>query len=252
MGFLSCVTGVIIGAVIVHVWIFNLHPHVLFGVWFSSWSAGVGTWSMWVLSWRWLGWLWMWPIAISGLITWRVSMCGWSVMWSMWCVTVRSMAVASIGRVQSLWDASGVVASIPVLWSNVAFVGIMMTQFVMSSKMRLWSGSASPVSVFTVLSWTWSGMATSGTFVVSHWGSWRRYHMWTIHDNVTIFVALIAPNMRASSCYMSLFLVLESVIFFMRHHIDCEGGMIIAVNCCAALSFSTSEMASVSVWGPFS
>ena len=44
--------------------------------------------------------------------------------------------------------------------------------------------------------------------------------MWTIHDNMTIFVILIASNMRAISCYMTLFLTLETVFFFMGHHLD--------------------------------
>ena len=44
--------------------------------------------------------------------------------------------------------------------------------------------------------------------------------MWTIHDNVTIFVTLKASNIRAISCYMSLFLALETTIFFMGHHVD--------------------------------
>ena len=91
----------------------------------------------------------------------------------------------------------------------------------MSLKARLWSGSAMPVSVFMAVSWTWSGMATSETFVVSCGGSWRRYLMWTTHDNVIIFITLVAPNMRAISCYMSLFLALEIAIFFVQHHIDC-------------------------------
>ena len=45
--------------------------------------------------------------------------------------------------------------------------------------------------------------------------------MWTIHDNVTILVTLEASNGRAISCYMSLFLPLETVILFIGHHVDC-------------------------------
>ena len=44
--------------------------------------------------------------------------------------------------------------------------------------------------------------------------------MGTVHDNVIIFITLIASNMRAISCYMSLFLTLETVILFMGHYID--------------------------------
>ena len=43
----------------------------------------------------------------------------------------------------------------------------------------------------------------------------------TVHDNVIIFIILIASNMRAILCYMSLFLALETVIFIMGHHVDC-------------------------------
>ena len=46
--------------------------------------------------------------------------------------------------------------------------------------------------------------------------------MWTIHDNVTILITLKASNVRAISYYMSLFLALETVIFFIGHHVDCE------------------------------
>ena len=140
---------------------------------------------------------------------------------SMWCAVLRLMAMASIGGVQSSWAASVVVASIPVLWSRVASVGIMMTQVVMSVKVWLSSGLASPVSVFMVVSWTRSGMVIPVRFVVNHWSSQRRYLVWTIHGNVTIFVTLTTSNMRAISCYMSLCLTLETVIFFVWHYIVC-------------------------------
>ena len=90
-----------------------------------------------------------------------------------------------------------------------------------SLKMRLCSGLALPVSVFTMVSWTWSSLATYGRFVVSHWGSWRIYHVWEINENVTIFIRLVAYYMRAISWYMSLFLVLETMIFFVWHHSNC-------------------------------
>ena len=44
--------------------------------------------------------------------------------------------------------------------------------------------------------------------------------MWTIHDNVTIFITLVASNMRAFLCYMTLFLTLETANFFIGHNID--------------------------------
>ena len=108
---------------------------------------------------------------------------------------------------------------------RVASVWIMTTSqaAMVSAKMRLWSGTTLPAPVFTSgvlnvdLAWWPSGRFG---FVMSHWGSWRRYLVWTIHDNVTIFITLIASNKRAISCYMSLFLTLETVIFSMWHHID--------------------------------
>ena len=51
---------------------------------------------------------------------------------------------------------------------------------------------------------------------------------------------------------MSLFLTLETVIFFIGEHVDMDGEIIVAVSCCTALSFSTLEMESVSVCSPFS
>ena len=45
--------------------------------------------------------------------------------------------------------------------------------------------------------------------------------MWTIHGSVTIFITIKASNIRAILCYMSLFQTLETVIFFMGHHVDC-------------------------------
>ena len=122
-----------------------------------------------------------------------------------------------------------------------------MAQAAMSSKMRLYSGMTLPVSVFMVVSQTQSGMVTPVRFVVSHWISQRRYLVWTVHDNVTIFVTLIVSNMRAILCRMSLFLTLETVIFFVWHYVNCGKGMIVAVSCCLALSFSTSKIVAVSV-----
>ena len=125
-----------------------------------------------------------------------------------------------------------------------------MSQAAMCLKVGLWSGLASPVSILTVLPQTWSGMVTLVWFVVYHWSSWRWYSVWTVHDNVTIFSALILPNVRAMSCHMSWFLTLQAAIPF-DITLTVEGGMIIAVSCCTEFGFFTSKMASVSVWGPF-
>ena len=54
------------------------------------------------------------------------------------------------------------------------------------------------------------------------WGFQRRYPMWTIHDNVTILITFEASIVRAISCYVSLFLALETVILIIGLHTDCR------------------------------
>ena len=54
------------------------------------------------------------------------------------------------------------------------------------------------------------------------WSSQRRYHMWTIHDNVTILITFKTSNVRAISCYVCLFLALDTVILIIGHHTDCR------------------------------
>ena len=76
--------------------------------------------------------------------------------------------------------------------------------------------------------------------------------MWTIHYNVTVFITFETPNVGAIPGYLAMFLALETSIFFICHHADVDGGVTVAVSCCTALSFSTSDMASLSICGPFS
>ena len=72
------------------------------------------------------------------------------------------------------------------------------------------------------VSGAWPGMVAFLQFrlVVLCWGSQRRYPVWTIHYNVTILITFETPNVGAISCYMSLFLVLETVILIIWHHVD--------------------------------
>ena len=177
---------------------------------------------VWFMPWWSVGWSWMWPTEISGSTTWRGLVFGWLVMWLVQCVMVRSVAVSSVSWARSSWVAPMVAASILVLWSRVAFMQIVMTQASMSSVVQSWSGSALPASIFTVVPWTQSGMVTFVLFVMCHWGSGRRYSVWTVHDNMTILVAFIAPNVRAMLCDMSWFLTLETAILFIWHHINCR------------------------------
>ena len=83
--------------------------------------------------------------------------------------------------------------------------------------------------------------------VVCHGG--RRYPVWAIHDNVTILITFEASNIRAISCYMSLFLALEAAILIIGHHVGCRRWN---NHGSTALSFSTLELATLSVCGPFS
>ena len=141
----------------------------------------------------------------------------------MWSVMARSVVVFTVGWIRLSWTVPVVAASIPVLWSRVASVWIMITQAVMTSKIGLWSGLTSSVSILMVILWTWSGVVTFLWFVMCCWSSWRMYSVWAIHDNVTIFVTLIAPNVRAMSYHMSWFLTLETAIFVIQHHSNCGG-----------------------------
>ena len=112
--------SVIIGAVIISVWVFNLHLHVLLGMWPSSHPAGVWIWSARFMPWGSVGQLRMWPTAISGSIFWRAEMFWWLAMWPVWCVTARPVTVSSVGWARLSWTTPVVAASIPVLWSRVA------------------------------------------------------------------------------------------------------------------------------------
>ena len=170
------------------------------------------------MPWRSVGWSWMWPTVIWGLITWRALMLQWLVMWPVQCVIVMSVAVSSVGWVRSSWAAPVVAASILVLWSRVTS----MNQAVMSSKVGLWSASALPVSVFMVVSRTQSGMVTFVQFVMCCLSSWGRYSVLTVHNDMSILITFIAPNVRAVSCDMSWFLTLKQQSS-VQHHITCGG-----------------------------
>ena len=70
---------------------------------------------------------------------------------------------------------------------------------------------------------TWSGIVTFVWFVMCCWRSRRRYSVWTVHDDMPIFIAFIAPNVRAMSFDISWFLTLETAILFVWHHNNCGG-----------------------------
>ena len=150
-------------------------------------------------------------------------MCGWSTMWPMWCVMVRSVAVSSVCWVRLSWAASVLAVSILVLWSRVASVWITMTWAKMSLVVGLWSGLVLSFSIFLVVLWAQSGMVTFVCLVMCHWCFGRRYFVWAVQDDMTTFAAFIAPNVRTVSCDVSWFLTLKAAILFIWHYADCWG-----------------------------
>ena len=186
-----------------------------------------------VLPWRFVGWSWAWSTVISGVVSWRTSICGWSAMRSdmvchgeingcnlyRWSVSIVSYFCGGCDLSWFLWP-----------WSNLCMNHVT-TQAadVSENEIVIWiSLHMSHVFMDGVLKLDLAWQLLGGfDWWWCCWGSWRRYPAWTIHDNVTIFVTLIASNMRAISCYMSLFLTPETVIFFMGHHVDWVEGEII-------------------------
>ena len=205
------------------------------------------------LPWRLVGWMWMRSTMLSRVVSWRTSMCGWSAMGLVWCAALGSMAVISICGVWASWATPGVAVIIPMSWLWVGSVWIMMTQAAMSVKMRLWSGMTSPVPVLTVVPQTWSGMVAS---VRSGWWCFggvpkggmlcgQSMTMWPYSSHLKHLMlgqfCVICPCSWHWKQWTSSFDIMLTV----------EGGIIMAVSCCTALSFSTSEITSVSICGSF-
>ena len=69
---------------------------------------------------------------------------------------------------------------------------------------------------------------------------------------MSVFFAFMASDMRAVSCDVSWFLALKTSTSSFDIMLTIEDGRMVAVSCCAALSFSTSVMASFSVCRSFS
>ena len=122
----------------------------------------------------------------------------------------------------SIMSDSWVVVIIPMSWSGMASIWIMMTWAAVSVGTWLWPGMTSPVSVLVAVSRAWHSMVAFMWFelVVFCWGSQRRYPVWIIHCNVTILIIFETPNVRANFCYMSLLLALKKAIFIIWHHAD--------------------------------
>ena len=151
------VTRVVIRIIVICMWILYFHSGVLPVMYFASWSTGVWVWFMWVLLWGFVGWMWMWQTSISGVVWWA-SVCRWSVVWSVWSVTVRSMAITPVCRIQALWATPVMMATIPMSWSRMSSIGILMTWVAVPVKMWLRPWIALSLPAFIVMSGTWSGM----------------------------------------------------------------------------------------------
>ena len=212
-----------IRAIVIWMWIFNFHSGPLLVMWFTSWSTGVQVWPMWILSWGFVGWSWMWQASISGVVWWT-SVHEWSVVWSMWSITVRSMAVTPVCGIGALWATAVMMALLPMSWSRTASIGIMMTWAVVSVKLCLRPWTALPVPVLIVVSGTWSGMVTFVWFalVTLCWGSQRRNLCVGNPLQCDHTCHIPKPNVWAISCYMTMFLALETSIFTVCHHVDCR------------------------------
>ena len=218
---LSWIARMVIRAIVICVWIFYIHSGILLVMWFASWFTGVQVWPMWILSWGFVGWMWMCVLSISGVVWWA-SVCGWSVVWSMWCAMVRSMAITLLCESWVLWATPVVVAIIPMLWSGMVSIWIMMTWAAVSVEIWLWAGMTLPVPVLMVVPGAWPGMVAFEQFrlVMLCWCSWRRYPIWENYYNVTILITFKTPNVGAISFYVSLFLALKTSILIIWHHVD--------------------------------
>ena len=108
--------------------------------------------------------------------------------------------------------------------------------------------------VFTAVSGAWPGMVAFVWFglVVLCWGSQRRYPVWTIHYNVSILITFenLVLGQFLAICPCSWHWKQGSSVFDIM--LTVNGGVIVAVSCCTALSFSTLDITSLSVCGPFS
>ena len=140
---LSWVARMVIRTIAIHVWIFYFHSGILLVMWFVLWSTGVQVWPMWILLWGSVGCTWMWVAFISGVVWWAC-VHGWFVVWSVWCVMVRLMAITPVCWICALWATPVVVAIIPMLWSGMASIWIIMTWAAVSVEMWLWPGMTLP------------------------------------------------------------------------------------------------------------
>ena len=89
-----------------------------------SWTAYVSV--VGIIFWCSVGWAWTWSTAVLRMVTRWAVVCGWSVVWSVCCVTVGSVTVALVCWMGLPWAASIATVPIPLMWSGVAFVQVTM------------------------------------------------------------------------------------------------------------------------------
>ena len=234
-------------------WIFNFHSGALLVLWYTSWTTGVWVWPMWIYLWGFVGWMWTWLASICGVVL-GASVCRWSAVWSMWSVTVRSMAITPLCGIGALWVTPVMMVIIPMLWSRMASIGVMMTAAVVSVKSWLRPWIAYPVPVLIAVSGTWSGMVASmqSGLVMLCWSSHRRDLMWAT-------IAMWLYSSYSKHLMLGQFLAMWPCSWHWKHlslwfdiMLTIDGGVMVAVSCCTALSFSTLDMLSLRACSPFS
>ena len=224
-------------------------------VWFLGSLVEVWSWTawasvVWIIFLQFVGWALTRSTAVPRALTWWAVVCGWSAVWPVRCVTVGSVTAALVCWMGSPWAASIVALPIPLLWFRVASVQVIRAGAAMSAIPGLWSAPAFPFSIFLAVSRAWSGVAVSVWLVMLCWCPWRWYfvrasmsiclyssHSW--HLMWGQCHALCPGSWHWKHWSFPLYIMLTV-----------EDGRMVAVSCCAALSFSV--MASFSVCGSFS
>ena len=165
---------------------------------------------------------------------------------------VRTMHIST--WVWASWTTPVMPSVVPVVWPGMVSVGIVVTFAVVSAMMGLWSRPTASVPVFVMVVWGWSIVVSISRFwsVLTCRCTWRWYPIWAIYYYVAILITLEASNTGTMSAIWpnSWHWKQQSSSWDMTFTV--EDGVNVAVSCCVAWSFSTSDIASVRVCGPFS
>ena len=76
--------------------------------------------------------------------------------------------------------------------------------------------------------------------------------MWAIHYDVTVLITFETPNVGAILAMWPWSWHWKRMSLLFNIMLTIDGGVMVAVSCCTALSFSTLDIASLRVYGPFS